>query len=413
MARFPAFLSRSRLAAVSALAVLIACAAYGAATSAAASKTTRATSIRVVDYYAFEPDKTIVGGVLNACGKSVGVKIKRDAIPGANLIQKVLQMASSRTLPDVLMLDNPDLQQFAQSGALTPLGNYGISAKGYQKGVVAASTYKRKLYGLQPITNSIALFYNKDILAKAGVTPPKTWAELRADAKKLTSGNTYGLALSAPANYEGTWQFMPFMWSNGGDERNIATPQVAAALQLLVDLKSDGSMSPSVVTWSQGDVNDQFKAGNAAMMVNGPWQFPVLNSITSLHYGVVPIPVPRAGGVPVAPLGGETWTVPNTGKTAQEQLAAKVVQCLNSDKNQLLLGKKRQVVPTKLALLPQFVRANPALKAFSTVVKTARARTGELGANWPKAATKIYTAEQCALTGQGTPEKCLAQAQNG
>ena len=413
MPRLPAFLSRSRLAALTALAVLIGGAAYGAATSAAASKTTRATTIRVVDYYAVEPDKTIVGGVLNGCGKAVGVKINRDAIPGANLIQKVLQMGASHTLPDVLMLDNPDLQQFAQSGALTPLGNYGISAQGYLKGVVAASTYKGKLYGLQPITNSIALFYNKDLLAKAGVTPPKTWAELRADAKKLTSGSTYGLALSAPATYEGTWQFLPFMWSNGGDERNIATPQVAAALQLLVDMKSDGSMSPSVVTWSQADVDDQFKAANAAMMVNGPWQFPVLNGVTSLHYGVVPIPVPKAGSVPVAPLGGETWTVPNTGNKDHEQLAAKVVQCLNSNRNQLLLGKERQVVPTKLALLPTFVRANPAMKAFSVVVKTARARTGELGANWPKAATKIYTAEQCALTGQGTPEKCLAQAQSG
>jgi len=413
MARLLAFPRRSRLAGVAVLAVLIAGAAFGASTSTAAPAAAQATTIRVVDYYAVEPDKTIVGSVLNACGKSVGVKINRDAIPGANLIQKVLQMASSHTLPDVLMLDNPDLQQFAQSGALTPLSNYGISAKGYLKGVVAASTYKGKLYGLQPITNSIALFYNKDILAKAGVTPPKTWADLRADAKKLTSGSTYGFALSAPATYEGTWQFMPFMWSNGGDERNINTPQVAGGLQLLVDLKSDGSMSPSVVNWSQADVDDQFKAGNAAMMVNGPWQFPVLNGVSGLHYGVVPIPVPKAGEATVSPLGGETWTVPNTGNTTKEQLAAKVVQCINSNKNQLLLGKKRQVVPTKLALLPQFVKANPAMAAFATTVKTARARTGELGVNWPKAATKIYTAEQCALTGQGTPASCLAQAQSG
>jgi multiple sugar transport system substrate-binding protein len=178
-------------------------------------------------------------------------------------------------------------------------------------------------------------------------------------------------------------------------------------------MKNDGSMSDSVVNWSQGDVNDQFKAGNAAMMVNGPWQFPVLNGVKSLRYGVVPIPVPKAGGVPVSPLGGETWTVPNTGNTANEQLAAKVVQCLNSNSNQLLLGKERQVVPTKVALLPTFVKANPALAAFATVVRTARARTGELGASWPGAATKIYTAEQCALTGQGTPQKCLAQAQSG
>ena len=413
MARLLAFSSRSRPAGVAVLAVLIAGAAYGASTSAAAPRSAQATTIRVVDYYAVEPDKTIVGGVLAACGKATGVRIDRDAIPGANLIQKVLQMASSHTLPDVLMLDNPDLQQFAQSGALTPLSNYGITAKGYLKGVVAASTYKGKLYGLQLITNSIALFYNKDTLAKAGITPPRTWAQLRTAAKKLTSGSTYGLALSAPATYEGTWQFMPFMWSNGGDERNINTSQVAAALQLLVDMKSDGSMSPSVVNWSQADVDDQFKAGNAAMMVNGPWQFPVLNGVSGLHYGVVPIPVPKTGRATVSPLGGETWTVPNTGDKTKEQLAANVVQCINSNKNQLLLGKKRQVVPTKLALLPRFVKANPAMAAFATTVRTARARTGELGVNWPKAATKIYTAEQCALTGQGTPQSCLAQAQSG
>ena len=86
------------------------------------------------------------------------------------------------------------------------------------------------------MTNTIGLFYNKDLLAKAGVTPPTTWAELRTTAKKLTSGSTYGLAFSAPANYEGTWQFLPFMWSNGGDEKNIATPETAQALQLWVDL---------------------------------------------------------------------------------------------------------------------------------------------------------------------------------
>ena len=108
------------------------------------------------------------------------------------------------------------------------------------------------------------------------------------------------------------------MWSNGGDEKNIATPQTAGALQLLVDLVKDGSASKSVVNWTQADVNDQFKAGNAAMMINGPWQFPVLNDDKSLHYDVVPIPAPKAGATVVSPLGGETWTVPQTGNKARQ-----------------------------------------------------------------------------------------------
>ena len=53
------------------------------------------------------------------------------------------------------------------------------------------------------------------------------------------------------------------------------------------------------------------------------------------------------------------------------------------------------------------------MAAFTDQIPTARARTGELGADWPKAATKIYTAFQAALTGQAAPAKALEKAQNG
>jgi len=405
---------RTRLAAAAVLSLLpLTLAACGGGGSSNNSSGGDTSTLRVLDYYNNEPDKTVYTQVLNACGSAAGVTIQREAVPGDTLIAKVLQQSSSRTLPDVLMLDNPDLQQIAATGALAPLGDFGLKADGYVKGVVDASTYQGKLYGLQPITNTIGLFYNKDILAKAGVTPPKTWDELKAAAKKLTSGKQYGIAFSAPANYEGTWQFLPFMWSAGGDEKNIATPEVAQALQLWVDLVKDGSASKSVVTWTQADVNDQFRAGNAAMMVNGPWQFPVLNKEPNLHYDVVPIPAPQAGGTSVAPLGGETWTVPQTGNKARQEKAAKIVACLNSDDNQLLLAKERQTVPTKSSLQAKFVTDTPSMKAFSELVANARARTGELGADWPKAATKIYTAVQSALAGGKPPLEALQAAQNG
>jgi multiple sugar transport system substrate-binding protein len=372
-----------------------------------------ANTLRVLDYYSNEPDKSTYAKVLDACGKANGVTIQREAVPGDTLIPKVLQQSSSRTLPDVLMLDNPDLQQIAATGALSPLSDYRLSADGYAEGVADASTYEGKLYGLQPIANTIGLFYNKDVLDKAGVTPPTTWDELKAAAKELTEGKQYGIAFSAPADYEGTWQFLPFMWSNGGDEKNIATAETAEALQLWVDLVKDGSASKSVVNWSQADVNDQFRAGNAAMMVNGPWQFPVLDEDSSLHYEVVPTPAPEAGATVVSPLGGETWTVPNTGVKARQQKAAKVVECINSDENQLQLAKQRQTVPTKTALQEKFVADQPAMKTFSELVEAARARTGELGADWPEAATKIYTAVQTALTGGAAPQQALEEAQSG
>jgi multiple sugar transport system substrate-binding protein len=371
------------------------------------------TSLRVLDYYNNEPDKTVYAKKLDECGQQAGVKIEREVVPGAQLIAKVLQQASSRTLPDVLMLDNPDLQQIAETGALAPITDFGLSADGYQEGVKTASTYQGQVYGLQPITNSIGLFYNVDILKQAGISPPTTWDELKTAAKALTQGDRYGIAFDATADYEGTWQFLPFMWTNGGDETNIASPQTAEALQLWVDLVNSGSASRSVLNWSQADVREQFAAGNAAMMVNGPWQFPALDKVQGLHYDVVPIPVPQAGQKVVAPLGGETWTIPQTGDKARQAKAAQIVGCLNSDDNQIALATERTTVPTKTALSDKFVAAVPRMKAFTEIVQTARARTGKLGPQWPAAATRIYTAIQTAITGGAPPLQALQQAQNG
>jgi multiple sugar transport system substrate-binding protein len=380
-----------------------------ASNSASSSESVK--EISVMDYYNNEPDKSFIGDALTACGTKAGVTIKRETVPGKSLISKVLQQSSSKTLPDVLMLDNPDLQQIAATGALAPLADFKISTDNFADGVLSAGTYKDKVYGLAPTVNTIALFYNKDLLAKAGVTPPGTWDELKAAAAKLTAGDQYGLAFNANPTYEGTWQFLPVMWSNGGDEKKIDTKETEEALQLWTDLVKDGSVSSSALNWTQADVKDQFLAGKAAMMVNGPWQIPSLDKQPSLQYGVVKIPVREAGQASVAPLGGEVWTVPQTGNKARQAKAAEVVACLNSDENQLAMAKVRNTIPSKTTLAETFASENPKLATFTELIKTARARTGQLGEEWPAQATKIYTAIQTALTGNASPADALKQAQ--
>lgn len=387
--------------------VLSAC---GSKSSTGSSGAAGPATVHVLDYYNEGNDNKVIGAVLTACGQANNLNVVRDVIPGSSLIQKVLQESSSKTLPDVLMLDNPDMQQIAASGALTPLSNYNISTAGYAPGILQAGTYKGQIYGLAPTVNSIALFYNKDVLSKAGITPPSTWAELRADAKKLTVGTQYGVALDANATYEGSWTFLPFMWTNGGSEKEINTPQVAEALQLWVDLIKDGSLSKGSLNWTQADAQNQFAVGKAAMMINGPWQFPALNAVKGLHYGVVPIPVNKPGQVAQAPLGGEVWTVPNTGNTQNEKNGAKIVACLNDDANQVAMGVARGTVPAKTTLAPVFLKQAPTMAAFTKTVATARARTAILGEAWPKTATAIYTAVQQALTGGASPADALKSA---
>ncbi|WP_030058894.1 ABC transporter substrate-binding protein [Streptomyces novaecaesareae] len=369
------------------------------------------TSITVLDYYTDEPEHTQWAQTLSDCGRTAGVKVEQTSVPGASLIPKVLQQASSRTLPDLLMLDNPDLQQIAQTGALTPLDRYGIDSSGFAPGILSTGTYDGKVYGLAPYASTVALFYNQDMLAEAGVAVPRTWDELKAAAARLTRPGRYGLALDANATFEGTWQFMPFLWSNGGDEKQLDTPQAAQALQLWVDLVKSGSMSKSVLNWTQADVHDQFAAGRAAMMINGPWRIPALDKDKDLHWAVAPIPVPRAGQTPVTPLGGEVWTVPQSASKARQEKAARVLACLNSPSTMLALAEQHFTVPSRTAVAARYAQQVPSMAAFVESVEAARARTGELGVRWPQAATGIYTAIQSALTGQQTPEEALRHAQ--
>ena len=401
---------RKRLVAAAALATLVPLGLAACSGSKDGGSSESVDSLTVLDYYSDEPAKTQVGDMLTACGTSIGVaKIDHQSVPGPTLIQKVLQQASSKTLPDVLMLDNPDIQQIAATGALAPLGDFGLNADGYAPGPVSAATYQNKLYALQPGANTIAIFYNKDILTAAGVQPPTTWDELRAAAKKLTKSGQYGFAFNATADYEGAWQFLPPMWTNGGDETDLKTPQVAEALQLWKDLVDDGSASKSVINWSQGDVNDQFVAKKAAMMLNGPWQIPSLDK-AKINYGVVPFPVDKAGQTSTAPLGGEAWSVPLNASEAKMKKAAELVKCMNSDENQMKRAKDGGLVPTKLALAGQFKTEVPSMAGFVDAVAAARARTGKLGEKWPDVAKVIYTGMQLVLTGQSAPADAMAKA---
>jgi multiple sugar transport system substrate-binding protein len=375
------------------------------------SSATTGVHLTVEDYYR-QPAAAQYDSIYNACAAQLGDTVTISHIAGAALMPKVLQQASSRTMPDVLMLDNPDVAQIAATGALSPLSNYGLTGDGYIPGIIAAGSYQGKLYGLAPAVNSLALFYNVDMFQAAGLKPPTTWAELQVDAKTLTKSGQYGFAFSGVNTFEGTWQFMPWMWTSGGDEKNIDTPQTAQALQFLTGLIQDGSASKSVVLWTQADVESQFTAGKAAMMENGPWNIGDLQGVAGLHWASVPLPTPQAGQKVAAPLGGETFTVPQTGDAGKMTAAGKMVDCINSDANQVAISKTVAYVPAKTSVGEQFAKDDPLLAPFVTVAQTARSRTGEIGSGWTQAATAIFTAEQLALTGKASPADALKQAKS-
>ncbi|MFE7813091.1 ABC transporter substrate-binding protein [Streptomyces sp. NPDC057433] len=344
------------------------------------------------------------------CGKQLGIRIEQQSVPAAQVMTKALRMASSKSLPDIVQFDASEMPTFAEAGGLVDLRTLGLETDEIPEGIVEFGSYRGTYYGAARSVNTLALFYNKDILDRAGLEVPTTWDELRDTAEQLTEGRRYGLALSAGGAEDGVFQFTPFMWSNGGDETELDSPQVVEALDYWKALLQDGSLSRSTVNWTQADVNDQFMAGNAAMMINGPWQVETLNTDESLDWGIAQIPVPQAGDASVGPLGGAVLTVPKTGDEDRERTAGRIVACLAGEKEQLTYALNSWMVPANEKAAAVWRERVPELDALADQVAEARSRTGKLGAGWSSASLALQSAFQSALTGQSS-EAALKRAQ--
>ena len=344
------------------------------------------------------------------------ITVKRTSVPYANLITKILQDASAGDMPNLMLIDNPNVPEVAATGQLVPLDSMpGFTTSGYTPGAISECTYQGKHYCYPIGTNTIGLFYNKAMLAAAHLTPPATWAQLQADAKQLTTSGHYGIAFDATNDEQSTWQLEPFFWSNGGSLTSVSTPAFQQALQLWVNMAKDGSASKSVLTWGQDpDLTEQFLHAKAAMIIDGPWIFPELNAAGwkyNQQYGIVPIPVNQAGQTVITPLGGETMDIGAGGSSAQQQAAWEWIEGLQQPATMEQVASMMYYLPTKPAVIQQYLKGGPEFTEFAREIQTARPRTTEFGSNYPKVSQAIWTAIQAAITGTASPGSALQTAQ--
>lgn len=365
-------------------------------------------ALTTLDYYTNEPMNSALPETLNACATQQGVTIQRQSVPRDDLIPTLLRGAQSRTLPNLVILDNTDLPSIAATGMLSSLDSLDVGDMAAS--VKAMGQYEGSLYGVAPGVNGLALFYNSDLLEEAGIEPPTNWDELRAAATALTGDGRFGIAFSANNNEEGTFQFLPFFWAAGAELDELDSAAAISAVELWKDFVDSGTASSSVVSWGQGDVQDQFIAGNAAMMVNGSWSVGEATK-GGVNFGVVPVPGPAGSSAAgISPMGGEVWTVPVSDE-AHEQAARDVLECLLNAENQSAWAELNTYVPSSTSVAAAFGETHPDMAPFIAQVGTSRGRTAELGEAYPRVSEALWTALQSALTGQASAADALAVAQ--
>jgi multiple sugar transport system substrate-binding protein len=360
------------------------------------------------DYYNDANEKAVLDRIARYQKANPNVTIERTGQPFAQLKQKLLQGATAGELPDIVVIDNPDHSSFAALGVLADVtdrvAEWGQEGS-YFEGPFQSTKYQDRCYGIPDNSNCLALWTNTTLLEKAGVDVPGDWDSLRSAAADLTAGKTKGLAVSAVKSEEGTFQWLPFLWETGEDLPTLDSEGGRAALGLWVELVQAGQMSEGIVNWDQQAVLQQFQNERAALMVNGPWQIPVIQEESpKLKWEVATLPK-QAQGASV--LGGENLAITKASKNVDA--AWEFLVWSQEPENLLRYNTIAGKIPSRkdVAENERWI-GDPALKVFTEQLQVAKPRA--YGPKYPEISAAVQEMLQAALTGSAEVDEAIKTA---
>ena len=394
---------------------LVACAATEttkpAETTAAVAETTAAAEtqeILVWSYYSGNEQKAFEEMTADFNASQQAVQVKVEFIPFADMKKQLSVGIAANKLPDLAIIDNPDHAAYAAMGMFEDITEKiaGWSEKdAYFEGPWKSTILDGKQYGIPLDSNCLALYYNVDMLKAAGVEPPTTWDELKKVAAATSKDGVYGLAIAAPKSEEGTFQFLPWLLSTGASIEKLDSPEAIKAVDYLTQLVAEGSMSKEVIVWGQGEIEKQFAAGKAAMMVNGPWMIPGIKAdAPNMNWNVVKVPMDKQYA---SVLGGENIGIV---KGKNVEAAWTYLQYIGSpDVVKNFISKTGYFPSRKDVAQDKIWTEDPIMKVFADQMQYAQPRGPH--AKWPEISNAISTALQEALTQTKTPEVAMQDAQ--
>jgi ABC-type glycerol-3-phosphate transport system substrate-binding protein len=155
------------------------------------------------------------------------VKIKPVSYPHAQYLSQLIILAASGNAPDVMHIKAEWLPNFLKMGAQKDLTTV-ISKKmqrDYYPKLLKHVTVKGKIVAAPWFRSPCALYYNKTLLKKAGITKlPANWDELMAAARKISALGTdrngnriYGYALPNAKVETLGYNCFPHLWAHGGE----------------------------------------------------------------------------------------------------------------------------------------------------------------------------------------------------
>jgi multiple sugar transport system substrate-binding protein len=333
-----------------------------AASGLAACGTAGASTGPVTLNYYLYPDTSIatVTAIKNCDAQSHGkYTISYQVLPAASgnqRLEMVRRLAAHDSSLDILGLDVTWEAEFAQAGWIEPwTGTYKAQAEnGTLKPALETALWNGKLYAVPDNSNTQLLWYNSALTPN----PPRTWAQMLADAAKLKAeGKPHYIEIQG-AQYEGaTVWFNTMVASAGGSILNPTATKVTLgaparkALSIMKQLAAGPGADPSLSVQMENQNRLAFEANTAAFQLNYPFVYPAMKAdnpklFKTFKWALYPEVIP---GVPAkVTIGGIDLAV--SAYSQHKALAFQAALCLRDRQNQIIGANFGGVPPTIASL---------------------------------------------------------------
>ena len=227
------------------------------------------------------------------------IKVTAQSIPGGEYYDKIVTAVASNKAPDVGIMHVDNVQRFAKRGILVPLEQevkaMGLDRSQYIPAAWDGSQFDGHQYGIPLDFHPLALYYNVDLLQKAGFKePPKTRDEFVKMAKAATDAakGQYGYMVQVgwPSQMilaSAIYQNGGSLYSEDGQTPVYSSPEAVKSLQFLHDLIYVDKVSPENVPVDGGVT--AFRQGKLLFHIDGIWMMQGFKDQAGLNFSVAPI----------------------------------------------------------------------------------------------------------------------------
>jgi multiple sugar transport system substrate-binding protein len=233
------------------------------------------------------------------------IKVNLEFVPYEGLRDKTLLAQGAGGGFDVVLFDVIWPAEFAQNKILVDVTDRITPEmeKGVLPGAWTTVEYNGQRYGMPWILDTKYLFYNTEMLSKAGIAaPPKTWAELVDQAKTIKQKGIveYPIVWSWAQAEAAICDYTTLVAANKGEfldssgKPAFQTGGGLEALQYMVDTIDQGLTNPNSREYLEEDVRRVFSSGQAAFALNWTYMYNLANDAKESQIvgkvGVVPAP---------------------------------------------------------------------------------------------------------------------------